>query len=298
VNCEIDYGGLVGQWSYVVRSGRQALWITSGSTATGGDVPLINRVASKYGLDVTIVPQSYVNSNPTDMSIASNKTLIAVSSFVGSGQTAAWCRNYVLNNIPIPVLFWEYGNTDDLGLTEGTAGGAQGGTQVFITSAPAYLTAGFTNDQVVTVHSAAGGFHNSGPAAPGTIIAAIEGSDAIGNSVLVGAPVGLVVNSSVLGTITHASRKVFFGVVNNDSASDLTADGWRLFDAAIEWLLPPTLTGAKGPGAGQLTLGWTGSGTLETATNLAAPVWINAPSQTNPQTVPTTGTQRYYRIRQ
>ena len=298
VNCEIAYGGLVGQWSYVVRSGRQALWITSGSTATGGDVPLLNRLASKYGLDVTIVPQSYTLANPTDMSIASNKTLIVVSSLVGSGNTAAWLRNYMSNNIPIPVLFWEYGNTDELGFTESGAGGAQGGTQVFITGAPAYLTAGFTNDQVVTVHSAAGGFHNSGTAAPGTIIAAIEGSDAIGNSVLVGAPVGLVVNSSVLGTITHASRKVFFGLVNNDSASDLTADGWKLFDATVEWLLPPVLTGTKGPGAGQLTLSWTGDGTLVTATNVAAPAWIAAPSQTNPQIVLTTETQRYYRVRQ
>lgn len=299
VNCEIDYGGLVGQWSYVVRSGRRALWITSGSTATGGDVPLLNRLASKYGLDVTVVPQSYTQANPTDMSIASNTVLIAVSSFVSSGSTAAWLRNYMSNNIPIPVLFWEYGNTDELGFTESGAGGAQGGTQVFITGAPAYLTAGFTNGQVVTVHSAAGGFHNSGTAAPGTIIAAIEGSDAIGNSVLVGAPVGLVVNSSVLGTITHASRKVFFGLVNNDSSSDLTADGWKLFDAAIEWLLPPVLTGTKGPGAGQLTLSWTGDGTLRTTTTVAVPgSWVDAASQANPQTVSTTDPHRYYRVKQ
>ena len=40
------------------------------------------------------------------------------------------------------------------------------------------------------------------------------------------------------------------------------------------------------------------TGTLQTATNVAAPGWIDAPSQSNPQTVPTTGTQLYFRIKQ
>ena len=105
------------------------------------------------------------------------------------------------------------------------------------------------------------------------------------------------------GPITHASRKVHWGVVENTSAVNLTADGWKLFDAAIEWLVPPPpaplkLTATAGPGAGQMTLGWTGTGTLETATNVAAPAWINAPSQANPQTVPATDPQRYYRVKQ
>ena len=124
-----------------------------------------------------------------------------------------------------------------------------------------------------------------------------------GNPVLVGVEKGLVVNSTVFGgPVTHASRKVFFGLVNNDSATGLTADGWKLFDAAIEWLVPappaPRTHRDSGPGAGQMTLGWTSSGTLETTTNVAAPAWIDAPSQANPQTVTTTDPQRYYRVKQ
>jgi hypothetical protein len=90
----------------------------------------------------------------------------------------------------------------------------------------------------------------------------------------------------------------------NNTAHLLNTNGLALFDAAVEWLLPPApparpvLTVAAGPGSGQMTLGWTSSGTLETTTNLTAPAWINAPSQSNPQTVPTTGTQRYYRVKQ
>ena len=89
--------------------------------------------------------------------------------------------------------------------------------------------------------------------------------------------------------------------MQNSNAHLLNSTGLALFDAAAEWLLPPAppkLTATAGPGTGQMTLGWTSSGTLETATNLVAPVWITAPSQSNPQTVPTTGTQRYYRVKQ
>jgi hypothetical protein len=53
---------------------------------------------------------------------------------------------------------------------------------------------------------------------------------------------------------------------------------------------PPTLSG------GSMTLGWTGTGTLEEATAITGP-WGDAPSQANPQQVPvgTTG-QKFYRI--
>lgn len=54
---------------------------------------------------------------------------------------------------------------------------------------------------------------------------------------------------------------------------------------------PPSLS------AGQVTLSWTGTGTLEQTDSLSAPNWGTAPSQVNPQTVSATGTQ-FYRIRQ
>jgi len=46
-----------------------------------------------------------------------------------------------------------------------------------------------------------------------------------------------------------------------------------------------------------MSIFWSSAGTLQTATNLAAPVWITAPNQANPQTVPTTDPQRYYRVK-
>jgi len=290
-------------WSYVVRSGRQALWVTSGTTASGGDVPLINRLATKYGLDVQVVAQSSLAADINNgLPLTTGKVLIAVSSQVSGGTVAPWARACISSNITVPVITWEYANADDWAFTEGSAGGAQGFTQVLIANGPGPLQAGFTNDQVVTTHTSPSGGGNC-PAAPGTIMAAYTAAGT-GNPVLVGVEKGLVVNSTVFPeAVTHASRKVFFGVVNNDSGSGLTADGFKLFDAAIEWLAPappapPRLTATAGPGSGQMTLSWTSSGTLETSTNLAAPVWISAPSQANPQTVNTTDPQRYYRLKQ
>jgi Big-like domain-containing protein len=48
---------------------------------------------------------------------------------------------------------------------------------------------------------------------------------------------------------------------------------------------------------GNITISWTGTGTLEQTDSLSPPNWGPASSQTNPQTVPATGT-RFYRIRQ
>jgi hypothetical protein len=48
---------------------------------------------------------------------------------------------------------------------------------------------------------------------------------------------------------------------------------------------------------GNVTISWTGSGTLEEATDLAGP-WTQSPSQNNPQSVPATGPRKFYRIHQ
>jgi len=239
VNCEITYAGAVGQWTCAVRTGKKALFvISSPGTPNTAESFVASRLATKYGLDIQFQDVSYLNANPTDLSIASNKVLFFVSSTIPSGNIANWAINFMTAGVPVPVLNWEYGNCDEWAFFE--AGG--------------------------------------------------------GN--------GLVVNNPTFGggvPVTHASRKVFFGLAYNSTAHLLNDKGLALLDAAIEWLLPPAppaLTATAGPGAGQMTLGWTGSGTLQTATNLAAPAWISAPSQSNPQTVPTTGTQRYYRVKQ
>ena len=214
-----------------------------------------------------------------------------------------WARAFVRSNLTVPVMTWEYGNVDDWAFNAdgGNGNAGSGQTSVLITNAPNALTAGLTNG-VYTPYVSSSGQSWMTTVPDGAIVAAL-GLDGT-NPRIVGIPVGLTVDSTPIGeSLTHASRKVYWGLIHNTGAEGLNADGWALFDAAIVWLAPPPpappkLTATAGPGAGQMTLSWTSSGTLETATSLAAPVWVNAPSQSNPQTVNTTDPQRYYRVKQ
>jgi hypothetical protein len=299
VNCEINYGGLVGQWNYTVRTGQKALFIVNAIPANTSEQTMATRLATVHGLDTDILAASSLAADVGTLSYASNRVLILVSSSVSSGATATWLRSYMSNSIPVPIICWEYGNADELAFTQGSVGGAYGSrTGVLIANSPHYLTAGFTNG-VLAIYPTGitGNDQNHAPAAPGTIVAAL-GTGAGDEALIIGVTNGLVVNSSLYGPITHASRKVFWGCVENDSAKSLNADGWKLFDAAVTWVLPPKLTATKGPGAGQVTLSWTGDGTLQTTINVAAPVWVDAPNQANPQTVNTTDPKRYYRVKQ
>ena len=59
---------------------------------------------------------------------------------------------------------------------------------------------------------------------------------------------------------------------------------------------PPNFTSVRRE-TGGLRIEWTGPGTLEQANAVTGP-WTPAPSQANPQIVPTTGAAGFYRIRQ
>jgi hypothetical protein len=303
VNCEVTYGAAVGAWTYQVKSGRTALFVVaSGGVPNVSETFLGNRLAQNFGLDVQYWNVSGMN-NDTGLTNAQDKTLILISSTIASGDIAAWARNFMTNNPnypTVPVITWEYGNADEWGF--GSAGAGNANASLIVTNAPNPLTGELTNG-VHAVYTSSGNDGNrlGATLTPGLILAAYSMDSVYAK--IAGMDKGLVIdnyyNSGV--TVTNGSRKVFLGLLGNNNAQNLTADGLALFDAAISWVLPPPppkLTATPGPGAGQMTLSWTGSGTLETTTNLTAPVWIPAPSQANPQTLNATDPQRYYRVRQ
>jgi hypothetical protein len=74
------------------------------------------------------------------------------------------------------------------------------------------------------------------------------------------------------------------------------ANGKALFDATINWVMPPRLSIAPAT-AGNVTLSWTGDGVLQESATLAAGSWTDSSNQTNPQTRPATGT-KFFRMRQ
>jgi len=83
-------------------------------------------------------------------------------------------------------------------------------------------------------------------------------------------------------------------ILMNDTSNP---DALRTFRArtVVQPLQPvfnaPTLAG------GSVTISWTGSGTLQEATSLGGS-WSTSPSQNNPQTVPATSGNKFYRIQQ
>jgi hypothetical protein len=74
-----------------------------------------------------------------------------------------------------------------------------------------------------------------------------------------------------------------------------------VFGAELKAMLlpppPPTFTSARLEGGG-LRIEWTGTGTLQQASVVTGGVWTDAPSQSNPQIVPTTGAAGFYRLKQ
>jgi hypothetical protein len=96
-------------------------------------------------------------------------------------------------------------------------------------------------------------------------------------------PTNLVVGDNVFAVEVHQ---------NAGSSSDV------VFGAELIAVLlaPPNFTSVRLDGGG-LSLEWSGTGTLQQAGVVTGP-YTNAPSQTNPQTIPATGPAMFYRLKQ
>jgi hypothetical protein len=94
-------------------------------------------------------------------------------------------------------------------------------------------------------------------------------------------------------TYVHPARRVQFGMAGPGLVVNWNDNGWKMFDAAIAWLLPPKLTVTSA--SGNVTVSWTGDGTLQESATMAAGSWVNSASQANPQTRPATGA-KFFRV--
>ncbi|HKS38550.1 MAG TPA: hypothetical protein VJW76_15255, partial [Verrucomicrobiae bacterium] len=84
-----------------------------------------------------------------------------------------------------------------------------------------------------------------------------------------------------------------------------TATTLRFEDASGDldyFMLVPSAPGLRfnppGLSGGQMTISWTGTGTLQQTDSLSPPNWGPAPSQANPQTVTASDASKYYRLQQ
>jgi hypothetical protein len=80
-------------------------------------------------------------------------------------------------------------------------------------------------------------------------------------------------------------------ILVNDTSNP---DALRTFRARSN---PTPVLNAPTFSAGNVTISWTGAGTLEEAIAVTGP-WADSANQNNPQSMPATGTGKFYRIRQ
>ena len=292
VNVEIDYAGATGVWSYVVKSGRKALMVTGGGAVNAADGWVAGRLATQYGLDVTVVADSQQNTNQ-----ATDAVLIVFSSTCNAGGNPHIGNpDRQFKELEIPIINWEQGYGDDLSINGGGGGNYNNQTDLEIVGAGHPLSGGLDGG-VHTITTAAGlQYHRLTPPPEAALIA--NEIDASPQGLVFGIEAGVPVTTPA-GEFTHPARRVHLGFMANDGANQLTAEGEALFDAAIEWLVPPppaqpemSITMAAG---GDVTISWTESGTLYEAPTVDG-TWTPS-NVTNGQPVPASAASRFFQVR-
>jgi alpha-tubulin suppressor-like RCC1 family protein len=216
-----------------------ALFVVGNTNLGSGDLAVKNRLQSpSLGLTVTVVKDS---SSTTAM--ATGKTVVVISSTVSPTSV-----NTKFRDVAVPVVTWESAIFDDMKMT-GTASGTDFGTttsqtQVAIATPSHPLAAGLTGTVAVSASST---FDWGVVAATGVKAATIVSNTS--RATVFGYELG----STMVGLAAPARRVGLF--LFDTTAASLTANGWSLFDAAINWATtPPKVpTPAISPGSGTYT---------------------------------------------
>jgi hypothetical protein len=194
-----------------------ALFVTNSTTLVAGDAAVRTRLES-LGYNVTV--KDAPNAQGTD---ATGKALVLVSSTVTSGDV-----NTKFRAVTVPVVVWESGIFDDMGMT-GTVSGTDFGTttsqtQVNVVGSSHPMAAGLSG--LVTT-SASSTYSWGVPSSSAAKVATISGSTTRY------AMFGYDVGAAMPGLAAPARRVGLF--FSDSTPTSLTANGWTLFDASIRW---------------------------------------------------------------
>ncbi len=194
--------------------------ITGAGKPTAGDNVMLGRMTAR-GIQTTTMTDAAVTA-----AAVAGMDLVVISSSAESGPLAAKVRD-----VAIPVLCIENGEYALMGMTPATLntdyGMVAAQTQVQITTAGNPLVGTLTG--TVTISSVAGDFGWGVPAA-----AAIKGASLPGNpnrAVIFGYAKG----DQMVSMAAPARRAAF--AIRETLAANLTADGLKLFDAVLNWVL-------------------------------------------------------------
>jgi hypothetical protein len=202
-----------------IPAGLKVVMITNG-TMTAGDKVMSDRLQSR-GFVVTKVSDAAVTTSQ-----AMTFDLVLISSSAESAPLGSKVRD-----VTIPVVSIENGEYGPMRMTGTTRGTdwdmTTGQTTVKITMPTHPLAAGLSG--TVTISSMVGELGWGVPAASATIVATM--ADNPGRAVIFGFTTG----AQMVGG-TAPARRVGYAI-REALAANLTADGLKLFDAAITWAL-------------------------------------------------------------
>jgi murein DD-endopeptidase MepM/ murein hydrolase activator NlpD len=192
------------------------LYVAGSTSLNAADTALRNRL---QGLGLTVQVKSASSSATAD---ATGKALVVVSSTVSPTSVGNKFKH-----VTVPVLTWESGIYDDMGLTptSSTSFGTQSSQRqgsVVTPSSP--LAAGLSG--TVTITSQNGTFNWGKPSAAAKVLTL---SGDASKSVVFAYAAG-----QAMPGLTAPARRVglFLG---DTTATVLTQSGWALFDAAVNW---------------------------------------------------------------
>jgi hypothetical protein len=280
----------------VVGNPEKILFVTAdpGPLTFPGDQAVYEHLLSR-GYDVELARGMDV---PDDGSTANGKILIVQSSSLGSGTVVAAAGGHKFKDTAIPVMEWEASNIDDYGFASVNGITVADQTQITIRDASTPLTAGLpagpttvvTSPQVVSVGSGAA----TDPVGAHIVATTADPTQ----------PVLFYYDKGEKGfeDFVMPARRAFFFFQDN-TATAANENGWKIFDATMDWLLNKSSTGGgEKPTAGisisgnSVTVTSSAGGTVEATDSLSPTNWQAVGPA--PQTISITGKKsQFFRIK-
>ncbi len=249
----------------------------------------INQHLLDRGFDVALARGSDV---PDDGSSALGRDLIIETSTLGSG-TVEIAGVGKFRDLAIPAMNWEASSVDAFGFQGANAnpGTTASQTQVNIVDDSHPLAAGFPKGLLTVT-------------APETYSQAQPvGAHIVGT--LAGDPSQAILfyydkgEQGANGFVMPARRVFFF--FQDNTAAVANENGWKLFDAATDWLLgiqpvaaSPVLTVSRA--GASLSISWTNGGKLQSTSSLTAPVTWTDEASASPFAATPSAAAKYYRV--
>ncbi|MCZ8519516.1 MULTISPECIES: hypothetical protein [Paenibacillus] len=186
----------------------------------GGDAILAKRLREKHGMEVTIVADKEVTTES-----AKGYGLIYVSESVNSGKIQ---DKFI--TLPVPVIYAEVQAAPQIGLSDeeayGHLEGSNAAKTLEIKDSAHPLAAGLSGK--VDVYKDNGKMGYATPGEDAVVIATVPGEEQ--NAAIFAYEKGATKASGQQA----AAREILFYLFNGEEINQ-TEEGWKLFDAAVEW---------------------------------------------------------------